>query len=230
MWDHRFLRNGESLSSPDNRWAAELLKDGNLCVRNRATGSNSWCMLNASAPPGPHIALMQRDGNLCIYAAARPGPQAQGVACTGSNRPRGQMYELVMQDDGVLAIYARLRVNGRGVVIWSSARGNINPEHSGGRPIDDEPNAPVAQDCTLRIEQLRQRALNDLGRVLINADAQLKAALEKAGAQATLDAAPKAYGALREPIAYIDQRDRPIQCHAAFTKVREVSDWLAQMR
>ena len=230
MWDHRYLKNGDGIVSPNRQWQAQLQADGNLCVRNLATGAgNAWCLLPAAAPAGPHIALMQRDGNLCIYASAAPAAGMPGVHCTGSNRPKGEMYALALGNDGMLAVHARNTDRSIGGAIWTSAQGNIRPELLGGTPELEfgRHGSKISQNCALYAEATRAGTQRFLDAKLRDATQELRLRIKSKGYQAQLDALPQSYPSVSNPVALSDEHRLPAQCLALFEAAKKVRDELS---
>ncbi|MDX6669910.1 MAG: hypothetical protein QOI91_273 [Solirubrobacteraceae bacterium] len=80
-------------------------------------------------PDGGYFAIMQADGNLCVYAGTGPSNQGAGSYCfRASSEPTGDFYA-VMQGDGNLCVYQGTDPAHQGQLLWNSG-----PHGSGSVP------------------------------------------------------------------------------------------------
>ncbi len=96
----------QAIRSADGRYTFVYQGDGNLVLYRNVDGKPLWASNTWGRPSG--VCIMQRDGNLVLYA---PG----GNAIWASNTPGNPGSRLVAQNDGNVVIY---RPDGR--AIWAT--------------------------------------------------------------------------------------------------------------
>jgi hypothetical protein len=93
-----------------------------LIISLGSQGANDpylWQTLTKVPAVTSFIALMQGDGNFCIYRGYDPGhADANSLWCSGSWRGPGAYY-VILQDDGDLRVYTG-NVIGQGTLLWQS--------------------------------------------------------------------------------------------------------------
>jgi hypothetical protein len=100
------LNVGQAIRSADGRYTFVYQSDGNLVLYRNVDGKPLWASNTWGRPSG--VCIMQRDGNLVLYA---PG----GTAIWASNTAGNANSRLVAQNDGNVVIY---RPDGR--AIWAT--------------------------------------------------------------------------------------------------------------
>lgn len=103
------LASGETLESANGAYQAKMQPDGNLVIYSGSTPV--W--QSSTGQSGSRL-VMQGDGNLVIYNSAN-----QAVWSSGTFPPAGSENFLILQDDGVLALYSN------GLLYWSSSAGRV---------------------------------------------------------------------------------------------------------
>jgi hypothetical protein len=102
------FNNGKVLISENLKFRLSLQKDGNLVISTIPGGQTTWSTNTAGS--GADKAVMQQDGQFCLYNAA-------GVLKWGTyTRDAGSVLKL--QKDGILVVYSP-----KGYVVWNSATG-----------------------------------------------------------------------------------------------------------
>jgi hypothetical protein len=106
----QFLGVNDVLQSPNGVFKVVMQSDGNLVLLQN--GTFIWgTTQHGGNPQGnvPYIALMQSDGNLCVYAASNPSEAPSSVFVWGSIQeghltPKTGLYVATVQDDSNFVI------------------------------------------------------------------------------------------------------------------------------
>ncbi len=101
------LRGGQSRASANGRFVLAMQKDGNLVLREAASGKVLWASQTGGNPGA--VAALQVDGNLVVRVPS--GAPLFASASQGDPRSR-----LLVQDDGNLVLYS-----GDGAPLWAPA-------------------------------------------------------------------------------------------------------------
>ena len=122
----QYLAVNDGLTSPDGQNMLILGSDGNLVLSHRPLpgdqlpGGTLW-QSNTSGVSGQYFAIMQADGNFCIYMGSDPahqGPFRWGTMA--SYRGPGQ-YLALLQNDGNFTIYTQNAGQTKtGNALWST--------------------------------------------------------------------------------------------------------------
>ena len=118
------LHVGESLVSPHGLYRCELSRTGVLAISRAAlwhTSQDDRWESAREGEPGDYYAIMQGDGNFCIYAGtgrANRGKYLWGTAVTG----RSDTYFVTLKDDGRLYVYTGVPES-PGAMLWASPAG-----------------------------------------------------------------------------------------------------------
>jgi hypothetical protein len=102
------LDSGESKFSLNQQWRLILQTDGNLVIYNTATGVYKWATQTIGS--GAIKAIMQEDGQFCLYNAAGE------LKWTTYTRDAGSVARL--ESDGILAVHSP-----KGYAVWNSVTG-----------------------------------------------------------------------------------------------------------
>jgi len=115
----QYLAVNDGLTSPDGKNLLILGSDGNL-VLSQLPGGTLW-QSNTSGVSGQYFAIMQADGNFCIYMGSDPthqGPFRWGTMA--SYRGPGQ-YLALLQNNGNFTIYTQNAGQTKtGEALWST--------------------------------------------------------------------------------------------------------------
>jgi hypothetical protein len=150
-----FLKSGEWLVSPMQKYIAYLQPDGNFCIDRGSspahiTGS-VWCSMVTGAN-APFVALMQSDGNFVVYSSSTSstalGPYLWGSMALAP----GGAFVATMQDDGNFVI----RATGTAVktsVTWltGTGKGTLNAVRSTLASIVLNNQMSCPPDCTMTV-------------------------------------------------------------------------------
>jgi Phosphatidylinositol-specific phospholipase C, X domain len=102
----QYLAVNDGLTSPDGKNLLILGSDGNL-VLSQLPGGTLW-QSNTSGVSGQYFAIMQADGNFCIYQGSDPAHQGPFIWGTmASYRPGTGQYLALLQDNGNFTIYTQ---------------------------------------------------------------------------------------------------------------------------
>jgi hypothetical protein len=116
----QYLQVNDGLTSPDGKYLLILGSDGNLGL-NQLPGGTLW-QSNTSGVSGQYFAIMQADGNFCIYMGSDPahqGPFRWGTMA--SYRPGTGQYLALLQDNGNFTIYTQDAGQTKtGAALWST--------------------------------------------------------------------------------------------------------------
>jgi hypothetical protein len=108
-----YLAVGESLVNGDAN--VRLKANGDLCV---ARGNRPlWCALEVPTVEGKFFAIMQGDGNLCIYRGEDPAHKGARVWCAMAAAPGEARYFAAVQPDYKFCIHHGDPPNGS-ATIW----------------------------------------------------------------------------------------------------------------
>ena len=116
----QYLAVNDGLTSPDGQNLLILGSDGNL-VLSQLPGGTLW-QSNTSGVSGQYFAIMQADGNFCIYMGSDPahqGPFRWGTMA--SYRPGTGQYLALLQNNGNFTIYTQNAGQTKtGNALWST--------------------------------------------------------------------------------------------------------------
>jgi hypothetical protein len=114
----QYLAVNDSLTSPNGQYTLTLGIDGNLVL---SPGGGTLWQSNTSGVSGQYFAIMQADGNFCIYMGSDPahqGPFRWGTMA--SYRGPGQ-YLALLQNNGNFTIYTQNASQTKtGNALWST--------------------------------------------------------------------------------------------------------------
>jgi hypothetical protein len=124
---NQFLYNDEYLISDNGVSTAWMLNDGSFVVyvgTNNGQSSALWATGTGTADKD-HFAIMQVDGNFCIYFGTGSGDNQGSLWSAHTTPPDGSSFYAVIQDDGNSYINQGIDPNDCQGSIWRS--GNTDP-------------------------------------------------------------------------------------------------------
>jgi len=114
-----YLLDGEKLVSNNGQYTLELQKRGSLVLTKKACGEikKTWTSGDTSDSYYPHQAIMQTDGNFCIY-----NRYGYVLWCSATYYSGTPPHKLVLNDNGNLAL-----VDSTGYTVWETHTTEVVP-------------------------------------------------------------------------------------------------------
>jgi hypothetical protein len=121
LTNDQFLRVGDWLTSPNGRFVAQLRDRAQFdIVTTGVPYVPPWSTGVSSLSGYNYYAILQSDGNFCIYRGTGPNDNQGGVWCSMAHVPSGGRFVAMLEDDGCLAIYKGTGPNDKQGLLWST--------------------------------------------------------------------------------------------------------------
>ncbi|KAI9361678.1 hypothetical protein DFJ73DRAFT_956964 [Zopfochytrium polystomum] len=119
------FHRGETLPSPSGRFQLFFQKDGDLVLWDRDIGARTWTSNTGGVSPPTDLLLVQKDGNLCLYAGEAVSKNCRWSTATWVYG-LGKYNTLSVHDDGNIVLFR----HGEGILWQSTPPPKLRPSSS----------------------------------------------------------------------------------------------------